>query len=503
LRADRTDPVTELSKVQTIVVLMFENRSFDHMLGHLSYDAAAGETSIDGLQEPLINPKYLNTYAGDAYYPFSMPDAPFASDLPHEREFVTTQLDWSDLKKQFLMDGFVEAYDRFTTATRTVQPYPMGFLPASSVWATSFLATNFAVCDRWFAPIPTSTQPNRLMLLTARSAIDATKGLFPPLPGRFVLDWLGDNKVRWRVYHCGISFFALLGKFELVLSDQFQSIDRLAADVANESEATFPQVIFIEPSYADAPHIGSDLPNDNHPPLAVGPGERLLTQVYEALTSNPERWASTLFIVTYDEHGGFYDHVPPLQVPHSEPNNPYPPFTSTGPRVPGLVISPLVASRTVYSSPLDHTSVLQVLAERFTPGTEYSPDVTVRKQAGIGSVSAVLNLDTPRVAIPTIPAPTVPAMIVLPTGAAAQPTKMQQAFADAATTMVTQYPQQTAQRYPELVHWQLATKASAPSPATLVTAATSVTPAASATPTTSTPPAKSRSTPSRRKSRKT
>jgi len=448
----------DLTQINTIVVLMFENRSFDHVLGHLSYATYANGTSVDGLQDPLVNPKYLNTYAGDAYYPFEMADATLASDLPHERIFVTTQLDWSDLKQRYLMDGFVEAYDRFTTATRTLQPYPMGFLPPWSVWATSFLATNYAVCDRWFAPVPTSTQPNRLMSLTGRTAIDSTAGLFPPLPGRFVLDWLNDNNIRWRVYHSGISFFALLGKFDLVLSDAFQPIDRLAADVAHEADATFPQVIFIEPSYGDAPHVGSDLPNDNHPPLSMGPGERLLSQVYEALTSNPARWGGTVLIVTYDEHGGFYDHVPPLPIPYSEPGNPYPPFTSTGPRVPALVVSPLVASRTVYSGPLDHTSMLQLLAERFTPGTPYSPDVTARQQAGIGSVSSVFNLQLGRVAIPSIPGPTAVSLVALPPASVASATPMQQAFADAATAMVQQFPQQTAQRYPELVHWQLASR---------------------------------------------
>jgi len=239
--------VTDITKVQTIVILMFENRSFDHLLGHLSYGPYANGTSVDGLQDPLINPKYLNTYAGDAYYPFEMTDGTLASDLPHERDFVTTQLDWSDLKKAYLMDGFVEAYDRFTTATRTLQPYPMGFMVPASAWATSFLATNYAVCDRWFSPVPASTQPNRLMALTARTGIDFTKGLFPPLPGTFILDWLNDHKVRWRVYHCGISFFALLGKFELVLSDKFQPIDRLAVDVAGESASTFPRVHLTEP----------------------------------------------------------------------------------------------------------------------------------------------------------------------------------------------------------------------------------------------------------------
>lgn len=448
--------MTDITKVQTVVILMFENRSFDHILGHLSYGPYANGTSVDGLQDPLLSPKYLNTYAGDAYYPFEMTDATLASDLPHERDFVTTQLDWSELKHAYLMDGFVEAYDRFTTATRTVQPYPMGFLPPSSAWATSFLASNFAVCDRWFSPVPTSTEPNRLMALTARTGIDTTKGLFPPLPGTFVLDWLDAHEIRWRVYHGGISFFALLGKFELVLSDKFQSVDRLANDVANEPDGTFPQVIIVEPSYADAPHIGSDLPNDNHPPLSIGPGERLLTQVYEALTSNPERWAGTVFIITYDEHGGFYDHVPPLAIPHSEPNDPYPPFTSTGPRVPALVVSPLVASRTVYSQPLDHTSMLQFLAQRFTPGTAYSPDVTVRQQAGIGNVAAVLNLDAARVAIPRIPSPGVITATLPVPAPSARATAMQQGFADAATAMLKQYPKETAALYPELVHWQLA-----------------------------------------------
>jgi phospholipase C len=104
------------------------------------------------------------------------------------------------------------------------------------------------------------------------------------------------------------------------------SIRYLAKDVQTESDHTYPEVIFCEPAYLDSP-IGSGFErNDDHSPLPVGPGQRFLREIYEALTANPARWAKTVMIVTYDEHGGFFDHVPPLPIPTDPP----PPGGTTG-----------------------------------------------------------------------------------------------------------------------------------------------------------------------------
>jgi len=447
-----------LDLIDTIAIVMLENRSFDHMLGHLSFNPFADGTKVNGLLDPLMQDAYENIDAsGQPFYPFIMKDGQLATDLPHERDFVATQLAWSSVSDGFTMAGFVRAYFHFQSIARPAQPDPMGFLAPEDIPITHFLARNYAVCDQWHAPLPASTQPNRLMALSGDSEIDYTKGLFPPT-GDLYLDWLKKRNVRWRVYHSGISFFALLGRIPEIFGEDYRYIDSLANDVKIEPKDTFPSVIIIEPSYGDAPHIGSDLPNDNHPPLPVGPGEAFLRQVYEALTCNPERWAHTLLIVTYDEHGGFFDHVPPPLIGYTPPpGNSFVsgPFTSMGVRVPALIVSPLVSAQSVYHGLLDHTSILQLLAEKFdTKGTGYSASVNQRRAKGIGSVSLVLDLSQPRSDIPDPPpAPSASTISFADPGASASP--MQQGFQDAAMNMFKNNQNETADKYPEITHWAM------------------------------------------------
>ena len=135
------------------------------------------------------------------------------------------------------------------------------------------------------------------------------------------------------------------------------------------------------------------------PPVPVAFGESLLLQVYDALGADPVRWKKTLLIVTHDEHGGFFDHVLPLNVaqPPGAQWATATAFTTTGPRVPAFVVSPFVSQAIVSSVTLDHTSILQLLAERFgAPGENYSPQVDARRAAGIGSISAVLDAKAQR-----------------------------------------------------------------------------------------------------------
>lgn len=446
-----TDQLQNL--VDTVVIVMLENRSFDHILGHLSYRQYDVGRKVEGLRDPLNREAYENLYATQPYYPFEMRDGVLPSDLPHEREQVTRQLAHSAVTGTYQMNGFVEAYYEHTPVNWTRTPEPMGFLPPSETPMTTFLAQNFAVCDHWFAPLPTSTLPNRLMAWTGASWVDHTGQLFPPL-GETILDWLTAHRVRWRVYHDGLSFFTLLGRFNDVLSEDFQPLERLAADVLTEPSGSFPQVILIEPSYGDAPHLGPDHPNDNHPPLPVGPGEHFLWLVYRALTARADRWEKTALIVVYDEHGGFFDHVPPLAIPYDpKPHATYPPFESTGVRVPAMVISPLVASRTVHNENLDHTSILQFLAERFAPEEGgYSAEVEKRRVHGITSVSKVLNLAAPRKAFPAAPSITLRSPM---TWAGPRPVKTPQQilFESAAAELIEKHEPEARRQYPELWHW--------------------------------------------------
>jgi phospholipase C len=445
--------MSALDLIDTIVLVMLENRSFDHMLGHLSYGRYANGSDVDGITSPLRRDAWANVYQGEPYYPFLMRDRELSGDLPHDRGAIATQMHWSASAGTFAMDGFAKSWFAASPDNRTTKPDPLGFLPPDDVPMTRFVADNYAVCDRWFASLPAGTQPNRLMGWSGTSYIDGN-GFLPP-HDPLVIDWLERNHVRWRVYTSGLSFFLLLGA-TAAFGPNFRGVDRLAPDVAGEQPGDFPQVIIVEPLYGDAARIVGGIPNDDHAPAPVGPGELFLRKVYDALTRNPARWSRTLLVITYDEHGGFWDHVAPPRIPFAPPASATfsKPFDSLGVRVPGLVVSPLVSPKHVSHAVLDHTSVLQLLAEKFTPGTPYSPAVETRRLAGVGSVSAVLDLAAPRGDLPI--APDFSIDLEMPLGENRPPaTSLEATFEEAAVDMVRKFPKPTAQKYPEVSNWVL------------------------------------------------
>ncbi len=346
-----------LDSIGTTVIVMLENRSFDHMLGYLSL--IEPKMIINGLAAPagsnveyrspkatLLNPDYLNVSLvdGELHYPFHMQDGPLTTDLPHDRHSVEQQLNKRTAPGGYSMSGFVDAYYNLTP-TRMGLVDPMGFFTAAEVPMMDFFAREFAVCDRWFASIPTDTHPNRLMSLSGETLIDRTGGLLPNQ--RLVLDWLDQNKVEWRVYSDDLSFFALFSRLWpeiLVNSNRFRKFSALTADVLSADTKPFPKVIFIEPSFVDSPIHPDHEPNDDHPPLPVGFGQDFYRQIFQALTppGNLTVWKQMVMVVMYDEHGGFYDHVSPLFPVTTDCGPGNDPFTSTGVRVPGFVVSPFV-----------------------------------------------------------------------------------------------------------------------------------------------------------------
>ena len=441
-------------RVDTIVIVMMENRSFDHLLGTLCQSQFGGRADIDGVKS-LLDPNLANPASdGSLVFPFIMKDGPLTNDLPHERDLVAIQLASSTITGGPTMTGFVKAYEKATGTTGVEDPPVMGLLTPQDLPTTSFLAREYAVCDRWFAPIPTSTQPNRLMAISGYTERDNTiSGLLPNQDTLF--QWLDAHQVRWRVYSAGLSFFTLMPRmWPDLLSDRFRRLPALSFDFVHESDATRPQVIVVEPDYDDTPVHLSGHACDNHPPLPMSFGEAFVRQVYEALTSNPGRWQRTVMIVTYDEHGGFHDHVPPLQVHCSPPPGAhYPPFETTGVRVPTIVASPLVQRGVAKHANLDHTSILALLAERFgQPGEAYSPAVAARGAAGIASVSAVLDSGPPRSDVPHIPPTAIAANAALKTWA--EPVgAMGNSYASAIEQFAQAHGNEALAKYPEIAHW--------------------------------------------------
>jgi phospholipase C len=430
-----------IQNIDTIVVVMMENRSFDHVLGHLHHPQYGNRSDVDGIED-TGNPAYVNPNSdGVGVAPFFMDDTAFGSDLPHDKPAVATQLAYAPVSGSFLMNGFVQAFEN-EFHTSVDHPPVMGLLTPQSLPATGALAAQYSVCDRWFACLPTSTAPNRLMSMCGDTNIDDT-GTFLP-DQTTVYDWLLSHGVRWRVYAAGLPFLTLMPRLApLLLTSHFRRLGDLKNDVLNDPTDQWPQVTFIEPDYYDCP-IHLHAPCDNHPPLAMAPGEAFLGQVYTTLTSNAARWARTALIVTYDEHGGFFDHVAPLPVKYRNPAGVS--FDSTGPRVPAVVAGPF-ASPGVSHLPLDNTSILQLLAERFgRPGEIYSSTVAGRA-ATMASVSAVLSATAANTAMVSL-ASAVPADSAVPSQEGNA--NLRVAFGAAVQNLVSQHQAEALAKYPEL-----------------------------------------------------
>jgi phospholipase C len=373
--------------VDTIVVVIMENRSFDHVLGHLKSPLYGNRKDVDGIDE-VKDIQYINPNSdGQAITPFWMDDGPFTSDLPHGPDGIAKQMNYSAAIKSYLMNGFVQAFeDEFHTSV--ANPPVMGLLRPDSVPATGALASKYTVCDRWFACLPTSTAPNRLMSMCGYTDIRDTDVFVPNQIT--VYDWLLERGISWRVYYAGLPFLILMPRLgPLLLTSHFRPLSELAEDLAEEDTDDWPHVIFIEPDYYDCPiHVRG--PCDNHAPLAMAPGELFLADVYKWLSQDKQRWSRTVFILTYDEHGGCFDHVPPLPVKYRNPKGVA--FDTTGPRVPAIVAGPF-APKGVSHLCFDNTSILQLLADRFgRSGESYSSEVAGRLAQNISSVTSLLSV---------------------------------------------------------------------------------------------------------------
>ena len=380
----------DLSRVETVVIAMLENRSFDHILGHLGLPDSGHPLAgrIEGIQHAQVY------YAHDTYQPRPITSPSLAPGPPHEREDIDMQLN----SLAGPMHGFVQSYrNGYPNAdvARVMEYCGKGYLPA-----TEFLARNFAICDNWFAPLPASTLPNRLMAMSGYSLVDHTQSgyfqiaqdLFHNNPDDLVYDWLSARGISWRVYLAGYSFFFMqmprvLSLYEGDVQEQnlFRPIDRLIEDFQN---GDLPQVVFIEPLYQDDYRRGSAAASDDHPPASLYGGQRLLRIVYEALSTGAA-WNNLVAFITYDEHGSFFDHVRPPAIATAPPSQALynEGFKTLGVRVPGIVVSPFVRTASLCEKVLDHTSMLKFLGEKFDAG-RYTDLVDNR---AVESASAALD----------------------------------------------------------------------------------------------------------------
>jgi phospholipase C len=431
---------TALEQIEHIFILMMENRSFDHMLGYLD----ASNPAVVGITDAQ-RAGYANLFNAAPYAPAPRTDPAVPVDPLHEREDIRRQMRWNPGDK--MMTGFVADYATVSPA----DPYPAGqYYAAAQVPMMDFLAREFCVCDHWFACLPASTQPNRLMAMSGYALRDhTTNQLFDDQDVAY--DWLDAQGVSWRVYSEGFPFFALMPKIQRrIVADVWDNLFRglVALDSDCRSADTLPKVIFIEPQYTDGAE--PDKADDDHPLTPITRGQDLLRRVYAAVTGNPQLWSKSILIVTYDEHGGFFDHVEPLPLvtPHNHGES-YLQFTTTGVRVPAIVVSPFVARGSCFSQPLDHTSILKMLADKYTPATPYSDDVAARMPIHSAQESLTLTIPRPGAA-PSLPPPPPPLLAAAapPILRRGMPSPNSIAFLNAIEELRRLDPQAAAHKYP-------------------------------------------------------
>jgi phospholipase C len=363
-----------LERVEHIVVLMLENRSFDHMLGYLSLEA--GREEVDGLQRGMAN-----DHAGRRYSIHHLAATHFPDERwDPEHTAAATDRQVNDGR----MDSFPASYAETLNSRGVDDGDPglvMGYYNASDLPVFDHFAEQFCVCDRWHCSVAGATWPNRLYALTGGGAGSRDDPTVPIYHQHSFVRYLDAAAVSWRWYSHDIAtlrladvkyrvghreHFAYVQKLKLVFKTRGRGLLYLNEDAASFLEdaayGQLPAVSWIDPNFKDFNLIGSP-PNDDHPPADVTHGQELALLVYNALASGPQ-WDTTLLLVFYDEHGGFFDHVPP---PEHPPDDDPTTFTRYGVRVPAFVISPLVKAGSVCHTLFDHASIPKTILQRFCP----------------------------------------------------------------------------------------------------------------------------------------
>jgi phospholipase C len=384
--------------IKHVFVLVLENRSFDHMLGASTgtvdenggihpgtgVDAVTGQPTTVNAAVDQTNAQNGTVFQVRAGAPFVMP-----VDPPHEFCDVQLQLastsisgnpaddkcGYSGAYPPLTMAGFVESYYNQATLD-AANPDPteqqagraaladldavMASLTQAQVPVLSTLVSQFAVCDQWYSALPGPTWPNRFFLHAATSGgLDHSPSSWEAgisyLDGyKFengtIYDALDVHGIGWSVYHGDDlpQILALHGMNPVTVLNHFHDLSDLAADLQDpDFSATY---VFIEPNYGHVLTEGGNFQcgNSQHPIDDVTRGEALIKYVYESIRQSPN-WESSLFVITYDEHGGFYDHVSPP--PAAPPGDIIDPannvhgfrFDQQGVRVPAVIVSPWIA----------------------------------------------------------------------------------------------------------------------------------------------------------------
>ena len=318
------DPATVQEAITHTVVLMMENRTFDHYFGSLSL--LEGRADVDGLVEGMSNPDFE-----DVEHPIHLGDQNCVADPPHG--WGSTHRQWNE----GAMDGFVREY---ISRWGDESPHlPMQYWTRNELPALYGLSDRYTLCQRWHAALLSSTWPNRFYSHAASNngatGNDFGHGYDMPT----VYQSLEAKGISWGCYHLTAPFMLLLpGHWS---EDNFWTMETF---YYHARAGSLPQVTILEPFYGRA---------DDHPPAHPMAGELLIASVYKALAESP-LWGKLQLFITYDEHGGFFDHVAPPTFPDLFEDEG---FGQSGFRVPGLSVGPYVKNE-VSSTVFDHTSMI-------------------------------------------------------------------------------------------------------------------------------------------------
>jgi phospholipase C len=372
----------QLSAINHIVVLALENRSFDQMLGFLytdqgnkspsgqSYEGLTGnESNPDTNNKPVkvfkITPNMKNAYfmpgcdPGEDY--FQVNQQLFGTVDPPSPPVATNQGFLVNFSRNLPAR---KANPRFGALPGTVPNNIMGAFAPETLPVLSALARGFAVCDHWFASVPTETMPNRAFMCAATSQGKMGDTNVTPFTVKSIFGHLLDANIDWMVYGYNAAPYTRKD-FSDTLTAPDSHFARFPDFKAAAKAGKLPAYTFLEPEW-------SKTGNSQHPNYDVALGEQLIYDVYYALQSGAN-WNQTLLIVTYDEHGGNYDHVPPPQgavPPDNAVGDHGFDFKRFGVRVPAVLVSPLIEPGTVFrvpggTMPIDHTSILKTIELRW------------------------------------------------------------------------------------------------------------------------------------------
>jgi phospholipase C len=371
-----TDPIKH------VVLLLLENHSFDEMLGCFR----ERYPDLEGIDP--ANPGSNTDDSGNVFKQEETRQVQMDLDPGHKFKDVKVQLANNN-------GGFIKSFiENHQTSSTEQRQQIMSFYPLMFLDALHRMARDFTICDHWFCSVPGPTWPNRFFAYSGTSSgtVRMPEGINDPdLKGFFaqnqttLFDRLNEAKRSWKVYFYDFPSSLILNHQRRAENlARYFGIDQFFKEVANEAE--FPEFCLIEPKFA-----GRDQ-NDDHPPHNVMKGEKLIADVYNALRSRTELWNSSLLVILFDEHGGFYDHVPPPAAVNPDDKRDETVgfgFDRLGVRVPAVLVSPWVDKR-VENTVFDHTSLLKYLIEKWNLGP------LGKRTAAANSIGVAIQRDTPR-----------------------------------------------------------------------------------------------------------